>query len=138
MAKKFQFRSTGSMLGNIGGAAVAGVGSAALDKYLGKYITSADGKSYGKYLKAGLGIALPFISGNRLITTAGNGLLAIGLGEIMSGILPSVGGVGSSHVGSAHVGEMRRRWSIPLSTTAQKNLSGQRPVGSQQSQNYVN
>jgi len=130
--KKFRFQNTGSILGTVGGAAVAGGTSAVFDRYVGEYVTSKDGTSYGRYIKAGVGLALPFFSQNMILRRTGDGLLAIGLSEIISGVLPAkVEGIGSRHIaGSRHIGESRRRWSIPLSTSAQRSLENE-PRGSQ-------
>jgi len=123
--KKFQFNKTGNILGTVGGAAVAGGTSAVFDRYVGGYVTSKDGTSYGRYIKAGVGLALPFFSQNMILRRTGDGLLAIGLSEIISGVLPAkVEGIGSRYIagGQRHIGEARRRWSIPLSANAQRNL----------------
>ena len=137
MAKKFGFNSSGAV-SNIGGAAGGGIINAAYDRYLASYLMMGETgkeKPYGQYVKAAIGLAVPFFIENRMVQTGANVLLGCAISDIMKDVAfrredktiapPASAAVkGLSHVaGSSHVGNTRRNWSIPLSAQSRQALT---------------
>ena len=85
MAKKINLSK--GIGGRVMGGAAAGAISAAYDKFVTPMLPAAV-SGYGNYVKIALGAFLPALAkGNELVKSAGDGLMAVGASQVISGFL---------------------------------------------------
>lgn len=70
------------------GGLIGGAGNAVYDAYVKPMLPDSVAE-YGEYVKVGIGLALPMLSKSEVLAGLGNGLITVGLSNVVAGLLTS-------------------------------------------------